>query len=343
MAFLTNPNTSSAVRKPSIEEMILLLNPHETPVLSTMRKGRKPTGFIHQWPVRTVPAAVTTTVSDGADVTSSDATDVESLKKTLATRPHQLQRVAFTGNLTVELERQYGINDLHADTVEQQMRALKWDTECVLVGKQDSGISSSAHTTRGIGAWLGIQTGSLEAGCPIDSTVAIDSGASVNLGNNAAVTALTETNLRNVLQAIFEKSFAPLSGALAPCTPAMKSHITNTLAILATVSTNTVNLRRFNNTADASTVGANITRVVSDFGSLDLVPHVGLPSTATTGHKNPYMYILDMDVWEYLPVQPLHMQKMPDLGGGPRTLLRTSFFNKCGAPMRNGVIYTTVA
>lgn len=339
MAFLMNGATASALRKPSVEDMILLLNPHETPVLSTMRKGKKPAGFIHQWPVRTVPAAVTTTVADGTDVTSSDATNQESLKKVLSTRPHQLQRVAFTGNLTAELEKQYGIADLHADDVAQKMQALKWDTESVIVGSQDSAVSSDSHTTRGIGCWLGLTT--VSDSLTIDSTVAAASAAKVNLGTDAAVTALTETNIRAVLQGIFEASYAPLNGALAPCTPSMKAHITNSLAILATVSSTTLNLRRFSNESDQGTVGANVTRVVSDFGSIDLVPHVGLPTGSTTTVKYPYMYILDMDMWEFLPVQPLHMEKLPNLGGGPRTLLRTSFFNKCGAPMRNGVIYWT--
>lgn len=361
--FATTFATSQGVQKRSVEDMILLINPHKTPYLSTIKKGRKPAAFIHQWPVRKVPTAVVTSVADGTDVSSSDATNVESLKKILGGRPHQLQRVAFTGNLTAELENQYGIKDLHADTVMQQMEALKWDTEVTLLGKQESEIATNTHTTRGVCAWLGLGTTSgtpasatspytgytVDAGCLIDSTVRTVSGANVLLGTtNATASDVTEANLRGLLQAIFDATYSPLNNALGICTSGMKAAISN-FSIKAAMgnmgysdTTSYAPVRMWNN-QDGNVLGANITRVEADFGTIDLVPHVGLPTGSTATECYPFLYVLDRDTWEFLPVQPLHMQKMVDNGGGPRTLLRTSFMHKCTAPIRNGQIYWKAA
>lgn len=357
-----NPSgTASGVRKPSFEDIMLLINPRRTPILSTIRKGRKPAAFLHQWPVRTVPAAVQTSIADGTDVTSSDAGDLESLKKVLGNRPHQLQRVAFTGNLTAELEHQYGIKDIHADNVMQFMEALKWDTENVLVGGQESGISSVTHTTRGMAAWLGHnQTGlnasgtgvstapytgyTIDSANLIDSTVRVAAAANINLGTAAAASAVTEANLRTLLQGIFDATYSSLDNGLGVCTTAMKTAITNFTISMSqgnTGAAHDVPLRRWDNTQDAKTIGMAISRVIGDFGSIDLVPHTGLPNNATSGKTFPYMLVLDRDMWELLPVMPIHAKSLPDLGGGPRTLLRTAFMLKCSAPIRNGCIYTT--
>lgn len=328
---------------------MLLVNPHATPVYSVLKKGKKPRGFIHAWPARTVPIADATAIADGTDVSSSDAGDVESLKQLLYNRPHQLQRVAFTGNLTQELEHQYGITDIHADTVMQFMEALKWDTESVLVGNQESAISGQTHTTRGITAWLGLAstarapytTYTIDTGCPIHSSLrASTSGGMINVGNVAA-SAVTEANLRDMMEGLFTATYRNVDNLLGVCTPTMKSTITN-FAISGSTASNTHPLRRWDGQA-SNTVGANITRVVGDFGSIDLVPHVALPTTAATLECSPYLLALSLDCWELLPVTPLSMKAMPDLGGGPRTLLRTAFTLKCAAPLRNGCIYETNA
>jgi len=307
-----------------------------------------------------VPAAVQTPIADGTDVSSSDAGDLESLKKVLGNRPHQLQRVAYTGNLTAELEHQYGIKDIHADNVMQFMEALKWDTENVLVGGQESAISSVTHSTRGMTAWLGHNQTGLNAGGTgvstspytgytidsanlIDATVRVASAANINLGTAAAASAVTEANLRTLLQGIFDATYSSLDNGLGVCTTAMKSAITNFAighSIANTGAAHTVPMRRWDN-QDSDVVGMAISRVIGDFGSIDLVPHTGLPNNATSGKTFPYMLVLDRDVWEMLPVTPINAKALPDLGGGPRTLLRTTFMLKCGAPIRNGCIYTT--
>ena len=174
MAFLMNPSgTSSALRKPSQEDLIIMLNAPEAPIFGSMMKGKKPKGLIHYYNVRTFPAAVTTSVADGTDRSASDAADFESLKVRMGIRPHQRDRTVATGNLTMELEDQYGIEDLHADNIETAMAAIIRDTENVLGGMQDSSISSVTHTCRGMGCWLGLTA--VTDSLTIDSTAAVAS------------------------------------------------------------------------------------------------------------------------------------------------------------------------
>lgn len=340
MAYLMNSGTSSTLRKPSQEDLILMLNAPESPIYGSMRKGKKPQGLIHYYNVRTFPDAVVTTVADGTDRTASDAADFESLKSRIGIRPHQRDRTVSTGNLTIELEHQYGIANLHADNIMTAQAAVVRDIENVLGGTQDSALSSNSHTTRGMGCWLGLTT--VADSLTIPSGAAVASGAVISLGSNAAASAVTETNLRTMLQSIHDASRKPIPNCRGFVSSALKTAISN-LMITATVgdttASHTVPLRTFSGSTAGNEFGYMADYYKSDFGRVELIVTTELPTGTTDEAKYPYGYFIDPNVWEYLPVEPLHVAHIPQNVGGKTSVVRASFFLKCHAPNRNGVIH----
>lgn len=342
MAFLMNGSTSSAMRVPSQEDLIIMLNAPECPIFGAMKKGKKPKGLIHYYNVRTFPAAVTTSVADGTDRSSSDAADFESLKARIGIRPHQRDRTVSTGNLTMALEEQYGIDDLHADNIETALGAVMRDTENVLGGLQDSSVSSDTHVTRGMGCWMGLTT--VSDSLTIASAAAISSSAVINLGTDAAASAVTETNLRTMIQAIFDASRRPIPNCRGYVTSSLQTAISNlmvTASVTATTSTHTVPLRTYTGAQAGDEFGYAADLYRADFGRIMLVPTTELPTGSSTGVKYPYGYFIDPEQWWLLPVEPITVHHLPQNVGGKTSVVRTSFFQKCAAPMRNGVIHWT--
>lgn len=349
MAFLMYSTTKDSKNmRPSQEDLILLLNAPKTPFLVSVKKGKKPNRLLHEYFARTAPAAVTTSVADGTDRSASDAADFESLKVRMRIRPHYRDRVVGIGAMTDAAEDQNGISDLHLDNIQTAQKALTRDIENVLLGLQDSAISTNTHTTRGMGCWTGLTSVTDSTDCPIDSSVDVASAAVINLGTDAAASTVTEANLRTLLQAIFEESREPIPNARGLCTPSMKSAISNFCANLSysqadTTGAHTVNevARTFTQPTGDTSLKMVIDRYTGDFGSIELIPTTELPTGTTTTVKYPYLYVYDPDVWSYLPLLPMAVIPVPRNTGGKVDVVRASFFLKCASPMRNGVIHWT--
>lgn len=352
MAYLMYSTTKDTPNmRPSLEDLILLLNAPKTPLFSTIRKGKKPSRLLHKYPVRTAPAAVTTSVADGVDRTASDAANFESLKKMLGIRPHQRDRTVSTGNMTLAAEDQAGIgngNQIHADDVETATKALTRDFENVLVGMQDSSISTNTHSTRGLSCWAGLTSVTDSTDCPIDSSVDVASAAVINLGTDAAASAVTSANLQTLLQAIFEESRESIPNARGLCTPSMKVAISNFTANLSytqadTTGNHTVNepVRLFTQPQGMKELMWVIDRFTADFGSIELLPTTELPTGSTTTIKYPYLLVYDPEVLVWLPLEGLYTKTIPANVGGKTTVVRGSGYLQCLSPMRLGAIHWT--
>ena len=147
----TNPGSAVSNRE-DLTDVLTILAPEETPVLSSASKKRSSATFT-EWTVDALSAPVTTGVDEGADVTSF--TD-------------QFAGRARLGNYVQKFRRDFRVSDLQeavdsvgpakvAQAEAKAIRELKRDVEATLIGTQDRSIEDGAGTPyglRGLGDWI---------------------------------------------------------------------------------------------------------------------------------------------------------------------------------------------
>jgi hypothetical protein len=146
-------NTGSGVsNREDLTDVLTILAPEETPILSSANKQRASATFV-EWTVDSLSAPSTAGIPEGADVTAF--TD-------------QFAGRAKLGNRVQKFRRDYMVSDMQeavdsvgpakiAQAEAKAIRELKRDVEATIAGTQDSATENGAGTAnalRGLGDWL---------------------------------------------------------------------------------------------------------------------------------------------------------------------------------------------
>jgi SpoU rRNA methylase family enzyme len=150
--FDTTNQGSAVSNREELSDVLTILAPEETPVLSSASKQKSSATFT-EWTVDSLSAPSTAGVTEGADVTAF--TD-------------KFAGRARLGNYVQKFRRDFMVSDLQ-DAVEsvgpakiaqaeaKAIRELKRDVEATLIGTQDRSIEDGAGTAyglRGLGDWI---------------------------------------------------------------------------------------------------------------------------------------------------------------------------------------------
>jgi len=147
----TNPGSGVSNRE-DLTDVLTILAPEETPVLSSASKQKASATFV-EWTVDALSAPSTTGIREGADV--STFTD-------------QFSGRAKIGNYIQKFRRDYQVSDLQeavdsvgpaklAQAEAKAIRELKRDIEATLCGTQDlaqENGTDTAYALRGLGSWI---------------------------------------------------------------------------------------------------------------------------------------------------------------------------------------------
>jgi hypothetical protein len=147
----TNPGSGVSNRE-DLTDVLTILAPEETPVLSSASKQKASATFV-EWTVDALSAPSTTGIREGADV--STFTD-------------QFAGRARLGNYVQKFRRDYQVSDLQeavdsvgpakiAQAEAKAIRELKRDIEATLCGTQDRAAENgtdTAYALRGLGDWI---------------------------------------------------------------------------------------------------------------------------------------------------------------------------------------------
>ena len=190
-------NTGSAVsNREDLTDVLTILAPEETPILSSADKKKASSTFV-EWTVDSLAASSTSGISEGADVTAF--TD-------------QFAGRAKLGNRVQKFRRDYMVSDMQeavdsvgpakiAQAEAKAIRELKRDIEATLCGTQDKATEDGAGTAnqlRGLGDWLEGAAG------PADVPSAFRTpDASVYTAAEAGATEFTESALNDIITSIF--------------------------------------------------------------------------------------------------------------------------------------------
>lgn len=192
-------NTGSAVsNREDLTDVLSILAPEETPILSSLNKQKANATFV-EWTVDSLSDPVTAGIREGADV--STFTD-------------KFAGRARLGNYVQKFRRDFQVSDLQeavdsvgpakiAQAEAKSIRELKRDIEATLASANDRAVedgSSTAYALRGLGDWL-------DSAGPSDVPAGFRTpAASIYTAAEAGTTEFGEEALNDIITSIFEQT-----------------------------------------------------------------------------------------------------------------------------------------
>ena len=200
--------------------------------------------------------------------------------------------------------------------------AHKRDIEATLCSSQETAqeTSSAPYQTRGLGKW--IQNGA-QSTLPVPADFRTPTGSIKSVATSSAV----EEDLRGILQSIYEQTGESDKTFYGLCGTTMKKTISE--FTLFTPRTN--NLVVSNRDTDDNRLSTAVDIIETDFGTVALNLSSFLEQDArssgaydaTKGQKT--LFILNMSQLEASFAEETSVRELPDLGGGPRSIIESVF------------------
>ena len=295
-------NTGSAVsNREDLTDVLTILAPEETPILSSANKQRASATNV-EWTVDSLAAPQTAGISEGADVTSF--TD-------------QFAGRAKLGNRVQKFRRDYMVSDMQeavdsvgpakiAQAEAKAIRELKRDIEATLAGTQDSAIENGAGVAsqlRGLGDWLDGAAGDVPAAFQTPASSIAATG-----------TAFSETILNNLISSVFR-----VTGSASNLMLVADTGLRRVIADFArTTSSATDNVRTVNYDGDSGSIKLSVDLYESDHGVVSIVN--GNPDCMPTmaGTDGIAGYLVNPEYYGVHELIPMGSTRLPNLGGGER-------------------------
>jgi len=304
--FDTTNQGSAVSNREELSDVLTILAPEETPVLSSASKKKSGATFT-EWTVDALSAPVTTGVSEGADVTAF--TD-------------KFAGRARLGNYVQKFRRDFMVSDLQ-DAVEsvgpakiaqaeaKAIRELKRDVEATLIGTQDRSIEDGAGTAyglRGLGDWI---DSAGPSDVPADFRTPTDSIYDISTSG-----AFSEAALNDLISSIYRETGNSNNLMLVADTG-----LRRTIADFARVSAGGDNsVRTVNYDGNKAEIKLSVELYQSDHGMVSIVnmnPDTA-PATLAGGTSFNDGYLINPEYYGVHELIPMGSTRLPNLGGGER-------------------------
>ena len=301
----TNPGSAVSNRE-DLTDVLTILAPEETPVLSSASKKKSSATFT-EWTVDALAAPSTAGVDEGADVT---------------TFTDQFAGRARLGNYVQKFRRDFRVSDLQeavdsvgpakvAQAEAKAIRELKRDVEATLIGTQDRSIEDGAGTPyglRGLGDWI-------DSAGPADVPANFRTPAS-SIYDISTQGAFGEAALNDMISSIYRQTGSTNNLMLVADTG-----LRRTIADFARVSAGaTENVRAVNYDGNKAEIKLSVELYQSDHGIVSIVnmnPDTA-PATLAGGTDYNDGYLINPEYYGVHELIPMGSSRLPNLGGGER-------------------------
>jgi len=321
-------NTGSGVsNREDLTDVLTILAPEETPILSSANKQRASATFV-EWTVDSLSAPSTAGISEGADVTAF--TD-------------QFAGRAKLGNRVQKFRRDYMVSDMQeavdsvgpakiAQAEAKAIRELKRDVEATIAGTQDLATENGAGTAnalRGLGDWL-------DSAGPADVPAAFRTPAdSIYTTTEANASPFSESDLNSIISSIFR-----VTGSANNLMLVADTGLRQVIADFARVSAGaTENIRSVNYDGNSGSIKLSVDLYESDHGVVSIVnqnpdcaPSFGGNTATGSG------YIVNPEYYGIHELIPMGSTRLPNLGGGERGFVDCALTLGVYHPGAHGVI-----
>ena len=321
-------NTGSGVsNREDLTDVLTILAPEETPILSSANKQRASATNV-EWTVDSLSAPQTAGISEGADVTAF--TD-------------QFAGRARLGNRVQKFRRDYMVSDMQeavdsvgpakiAQAEAKAIRELKRDIEATIAGTQDSATENGAgvaNALRGLGDWL-------DSAGPADVPAAFRTPAdSIYTTTEANASPFSESDLNSIISSIFR-----VTGSASNLMLVADTGLRQVIADFARVSAGaTENIRSVNYDGNSGSIKLSVDLYESDHGVVSIVnqnpdcaPSFGGNTATGSG------YIVNPEYYGIHELIPMGSTRLPNLGGGERGFVDCALTLGVYHPGAHGVI-----
>jgi len=297
----TNPGSAVSNRE-DLSDVLTILAPEETPVLSSLPKTRA-SGTFHEWTVDSLSSPTTAGIAEGADVT---------------TFTDQFSGRARLGNYTQKFRRDFMVSDLQeavdsvgpakiAQAEAKAVRELKRDVEATLLSANDRAVEDGAGTVyklRGLGDWI-------DSAGPAD----VPSSFRTPADSIHATGAFTETSMNNIITSIYRVSGTTNSLTLVADT-ALRRIISDFARLDPDGSGAGTSIRNVNYNGDVAQIKLSVELYQSDHGIVSVV-NMNPDCAPDTSNKDTG-YFVNPEYAGIGELIPMGSSRLPNQGGGER-------------------------
>jgi hypothetical protein len=298
----TNPGSGVSNRE-DLTDVLTILAPEETPILSSANKERASATNV-EWTVDSLSAPQTAGIAEGADVTAF--TD-------------QFAGRARLGNRVQKFRRDYMVSDLQeavdsvgpakiAQAEAKAIRELKRDVEATLAGTQDKAVEDGAGTAnalRGLGDWI-------DSAGPSDVPAAFRTPAASIVDVTDDVFA--ESELNGLISSIF-KVTGTSDNLMLVADTALRTDISD-FARIGGVSGDSV--RNVNYDGNSGSIKLSVDLYQSDHGIVSVVNANPDCMPTQAGQAGMSGYVVNPEYYGVHELIPMGSTRLPNLGGGER-------------------------
>ena len=321
-AVQTGPGSAVSNRE-DLTDVLTILAPEETPVLSSASKQAASSTFV-EWTVDKLSDPVTTGIAEGADVTSF--TD-------------QFAGRARLGNYVQKFRRDFMVSDLQeavesvgpakiAQAEAKAIRELKRDIEATLVSDNDRSVENGAGTPyklRGLGDFL-------DSSGPSD--VPADYRTPSNSINTDGVN-ISETSLNGLIKSVYTEIGDTQNLTLIADT-GLRTQISDFARFADANHAGADNMRAVNYDGNSSTIKLSVDVYQSDFGTISIIN--SNPACSPAGTTADRGYLINPQYYGIHELIPMGSTRSPNLGGGDRGFVDCSLTLGVYHPKAHGKI-----
>ena len=300
----TPPGPGSGVsNREDLTDVLTILAPEETPVLSSANKQKASATFV-EWTVDSLSTPSTTGIREGADV---------------GTFTDKFAGRARLGNYVQKFRRDYQVSDLQeavdsvgpaklAQAEAKSIREIKRDIEATLCGTQDRAAENgtdTAYALRGLGDWI-------DSAGPSDVPDAFRTPAA----SIADVTddEFAESELNALITSIFTVT-GTADNLMLVADTALRNDISD-FARIGGVSGDSV--RNVNYSGDSGTIKLSVDLYQSDHGVVSVVNANPDCMPTQAGQAGMAGYLVNPEYYGIHELIPMGSTRLPNQGGGER-------------------------
>ncbi len=304
--FDTTNQGSAVSNREDLTDVLTILAPEETPILSSANKERA-SATVVEWTVDTLAAPSTAGISEGADVTAF--TDKFAGRAKLNNRIQKFRRDYMVSDLQEAVDSVGPAKIAQAEA--KAIRELKRDVEATISGTQDSSIENGAGTPnalRGLGKWIASgKSGDLAVASDVPTDFATpEDSVEVDAAN------FTETEFNTLISSIFR-----VTGSTNNLMLVADTSLRAIIADFARTATSaTDNVRSVNYDGNSGSIKLSVDLYESDHGVVSIV-NMNPDCSPDTTNKNTG-YIVNPEYYGIHELIPMGSTRLPNLGGGER-------------------------
>lgn len=322
----TNPGSGVSNRE-DLTDVLTILAPEETPILSSAQKQKASATFV-EWTVDALATPSTDGIGEGDDV---------------GTFTDQFAGRARLGNYVQKFRRDYQVSDLQeavdsvgpakiAQAEAKAIRELKRDIEATLASGNDRQAEdgTNPYKLRGLAEWL---SSSGPSDVPAGFRTPADSVYTVAEAN---ATAFGETQFNDIIASIFKET-GTVNDLMLVADTKLRRVISDFARVTASA---TNNVRSVNYDGGAGEIKLTVDLYQSDHGIVSIVN--GNPDCMPSfGQAGEVGYLVNPEYFGIHELIPMGSTRLPNQGGGERGYVDCALTLGVYHPQAHGLIKAT--